>query len=41
MILVRIYVTGGSQGSEFINKNVPLALNALNMPTRGQASIWK
>ena len=29
---VRVYVTGGSQGSEFINKNVPLALNALNMP---------
>ncbi len=29
---LRLYVTGGSQGSEFINKNVPVALNALNMP---------
>ena len=29
---LRVYVTGGSQGSEFINKNVPVALNALNMP---------
>ncbi len=29
---LRIYVTGGSQGSEFINKNVPVALNALQMP---------
>jgi len=29
---LRVYVTGGSQGSEFINKNVPIALNALNMP---------
>jgi UDP-N-acetylglucosamine--N-acetylmuramyl-(pentapeptide) pyrophosphoryl-undecaprenol N-acetylglucosamine transferase len=25
-------VTGGSQGSEFINQNVPIALNALNIP---------
>lgn len=29
---VRIYITGGSQGSEFINKNVPIALNQLNIP---------
>ena len=29
---VRLYVTGGSQGSEFINKNIPIALNALEMP---------
>jgi len=28
---LRIYVTGGSQGSEFINKNVPIALNAMEM----------
>ena len=28
----KIYVTGGSQGSEFINKNIPIALNALNIP---------
>ena len=28
---VRIYITGGSQGSEFINKNVPIALNQLNL----------
>jgi len=25
-------VTGGSQGSEFINKNIPIALNSLNIP---------
>ncbi|MDC0332491.1 UDP-N-acetylglucosamine--N-acetylmuramyl-(pentapeptide) pyrophosphoryl-undecaprenol N-acetylglucosamine transferase [Gammaproteobacteria bacterium] len=30
--LPRVYVTGGSQGSEFINKNVPIALNSLNTP---------
>ena len=29
---LRVYVTGGSQGSEFINQNVPMALNALNIP---------
>ena len=29
---VRIYITGGSQGSEFINKNIPIALNQLNIP---------
>ncbi len=29
---IRIYITGGSQGSEFINKNIPVALNALNIP---------
>ena len=28
----RVYVTGGSQGSEFINKNIPKALNSLNIP---------
>ena len=28
----RVYVTGGSQGSEFINKNIPIALNSLNIP---------
>ena len=27
-----VYVTGCSQGSEFINQNVPSALNALNIP---------
>ena len=30
--LFRVYVTGGSQGSEFINKNIPKALNSLNIP---------
>ena len=30
--LPRVYVTGGSQGSEFINKNIPKALNSLNIP---------
>ena len=29
---VRIYVTGGSQGSEFINKNIPIALSELEIP---------
>ena len=29
---LRIYITGGSQGSEFINQNIPIALNALEMP---------
>jgi len=29
---LRVYVTGGSQGSEFINKNIPIALNSLNIP---------
>ena len=29
---LRVYVTGGSQGSEFINQNVPIASNALNIP---------
>ena len=29
---IRIYVTGGSLGSEFINKNIPIALNELNIP---------
>jgi len=29
---IRIYITGGSQGSEFINKNIPIALNELNIP---------
>ena len=29
---IKIYVTGGSQGSEFINKNIPIALNKLNIP---------
>jgi len=29
---LRIYITGGSQGSEFINKNIPIALNELNIP---------
>ena len=29
---LRVYVTGGSQGSEFINQNIPIALNALEMP---------
>ena len=28
---LRVYVTGGSQGSEFINKNIPIALNSLNI----------
>tara|TARA_Y100000996_G_scaffold373583_1_gene323164 strand:+ start:10489 stop:11520 length:1032 start_codon:yes stop_codon:yes gene_type:complete len=29
---LRVYITGGSQGSEFINQNIPIALNALEMP---------
>ena len=29
---LRVYITGGSQGSEFINQNIPTALNALEMP---------
>jgi len=29
---LRGYITGGSQGSEFINQNIPTALNALEMP---------
>ena len=29
---LRIYITGGSQGSKFINQNIPLALNALEIP---------
>ena len=29
---LRIYITGGSQGSEFINQNIPLVLNALEIP---------
>ena len=29
---LRIYVTGGSQGSDFINKNIPIALNDLDIP---------
>ncbi|MDO7750701.1 MAG: UDP-N-acetylglucosamine--N-acetylmuramyl-(pentapeptide) pyrophosphoryl-undecaprenol N-acetylglucosamine transferase, partial [SAR86 cluster bacterium] len=29
---LKIYVTGGSLGSEFINKNIPIALSALNIP---------
>ena len=28
---LRIYVTGGSQGSDFINRNVPIALNDLDI----------
>lgn len=30
---LRIYITGGSQGSEFINQNIPLVLNALSSQT--------
>ena len=29
---LRIYITGGSQGSEFINHNIPIALNSLEIP---------
>ncbi|MDA7851783.1 UDP-N-acetylglucosamine--N-acetylmuramyl-(pentapeptide) pyrophosphoryl-undecaprenol N-acetylglucosamine transferase [Gammaproteobacteria bacterium] len=29
---LRIYITGGSLGSEFINQHVPLALSALDIP---------
>ena len=29
---LRVYITGGSQGSEFINQNIPVALNALEIP---------
>jgi UDP-N-acetylglucosamine--N-acetylmuramyl-(pentapeptide) pyrophosphoryl-undecaprenol N-acetylglucosamine transferase len=29
---LRIYVTGGSQGSEYINQNIPKALTALELP---------
>jgi UDP-N-acetylglucosamine--N-acetylmuramyl-(pentapeptide) pyrophosphoryl-undecaprenol N-acetylglucosamine transferase len=28
---LRIYVTGGSQGSEYINQNIPIALNSLEL----------
>ena len=40
---VKIYVTGGSQGSEFINKNIPIALNELNIPleVKHQSGIGK
>ena len=30
--ILRIYVTGGSLGSEFINQHVPFALSALDIP---------
>jgi UDP-N-acetylglucosamine--N-acetylmuramyl-(pentapeptide) pyrophosphoryl-undecaprenol N-acetylglucosamine transferase len=30
--VLKIYVTGGSLGSEFINKNIPIALSSLNIP---------
>ena len=29
---LKIYVTGGSLGAEFINKNIPIALSSLNIP---------
>jgi len=29
---LRIYVTGGSQGSDFINRNIPIVLNDLELP---------
>jgi len=29
---LKVYVTGGSLGSEFINKNIPPALSSLNIP---------
>jgi UDP-N-acetylglucosamine--N-acetylmuramyl-(pentapeptide) pyrophosphoryl-undecaprenol N-acetylglucosamine transferase len=29
---LKIYVTGGSLGSEFINQNIPIALSSLNIP---------
>ena len=29
---LRIYVTGGSLGSEYINQNIPIALNSLELP---------
>ena len=40
---IRIYITGGSQGSEFINKNIPIALNELNIPleVKHQSGIGK
>ena len=40
---LRIYVTGGSQGSEYINQNIPIALNALEIPieVRHQSGIGK
>ena len=30
--LLRVYITGGSLGSEFINKNIPSALSSLEIP---------
>ena len=30
--IIRIYITGGSLGSDFINQNIPKALNSLNIP---------
>jgi len=40
---IRIYVTGGSQGSEFLNHNIPLALSALNtsLEVRHQSGVGK
>ena len=40
---LRVYITGGSQGSEFINQNIPIALNALEIPleVRHQSGIGK
>ena len=39
----KIYVTGGSQGSEFINKNIPIAINSLgvSMNIKHQSGINK
>ena len=40
---LRIYVTGGSQGSEYINLNIPAAINSLNrsIEVRHQTGIGK
>ena len=40
---LRIYVTGGSQGSEYLNLNIPEAINSLNRPieVRHQVGLGK
>ena len=30
--IIRIYITGGSLGSDFINRKIPQAINSLNIP---------
>lgn len=40
---IRIYVTGGSQGSEFLNSTIPIALNSLDIEieVRHQSGVGK